>query len=104
METLRTRAASTIVHKTTDNGSAYRNAEPASPTIDNDTLIDGIAGAMAQMRQTMRAEYEARISMLEGKVEALLTLLGSDNPRAKSVRNKRHADVSGLLEDHRNNS
>jgi hypothetical protein len=103
-----TRSAPQVIHKVTDNGSAHggsrsphENAGQASP-LDNDTLIDGIAGAMAQMRQLMMAEYEARIAMLEGQVTTLLTMLGSaDASRAKANR-KRHADV-GLLEDRRSN-
>jgi hypothetical protein len=98
-----TRAAPQVIHKVTDNGSAYAAPGSATP-LDNDTLIDGIAGAMAQMRQDIRAEFDGRISMLEGQVSALLTMLGSDSAGARAKANrKRHADV-GLLEDHRNNS
>jgi hypothetical protein len=89
------REAPAVIYKTRDD-SAYAAREPASPAFDQETIIDAVVEALAVTRGEMRAEFEARIAVLEARLETLLTLLGADGARAKAAR-KRNADV-GLLE------
>jgi hypothetical protein len=100
-----TREAPRVIYKTTDNGNGYDNTAPASP-LSNDELVDAVAQAMAQMRQEVRAEFEARIATLEGQVSTLLSLLGGSTDgatRSRSLR-KRLQDDGHLLEAPRRSS
>jgi hypothetical protein len=108
---LLTRSAPQLVYKVTDNGSDYDNGGPPSP-LNNDDLINGVAGAMAQMRESMMTEIDntmlapmrERIAAVEGKLDALLTMLGgADTSRAKSLR-KRLQDDGHFLEAPRHSS
>jgi hypothetical protein len=47
---------------------------------------DDLAWAFAETRNDMRKEFETRIAVLEARIDTLLTVLGSDTTRAKSVR------------------
>jgi hypothetical protein len=91
-----TRSTPPVVFKTHDNGSSvYAAAEP-SP-LNNDELIDTIAETLAEEGDEIRREFEARIAVLEGQVSTLLSLLGADPSRAKSIRKSLRNDTQ-LLE------
>jgi hypothetical protein len=90
-----------VIFKTTDNASAY--VEPAQTSLSNDELIDELAHLLAETRAEMRKEFETRIAVLEARIDTLLTVLGSEPTRARSVR-KRLQNGQQLIEDQRASS
>jgi hypothetical protein len=88
------RSAPPVVFKTRDNANAYAAAEP----LNTDDIADAVAEALAEEGDEIRREFEARIAKLEGQIETLLSVLGSDPSRAKAVRKGLQHNGSQLIE------
>jgi hypothetical protein len=98
-----TRSTAPVVFKTHETDRAYANAEPAPPQLSDDDLADTIAELLAEAHDEIRSEFEARIAVLEARVDTLVAMVSGDPARAKSMRRKLSQDDSHLLEAPRRN-
>jgi hypothetical protein len=91
------RSTPQVVFKTHQNASVYDTAAPA-PQLSSDDIAEAVAETLAEEGDEIRREFEARVAKLEGKVDALLSLLAGDPARSKSIRKGLQDHGQQLLE------
>jgi hypothetical protein len=84
-----TREAPQVIRKITNNATeVMERTSVASLDSARQMTDDDLAWAFAEQRNDMRKEFEARIAVLEARIDTLVAVLGSDRDttRARSIR------------------